>query len=430
MSTDERDIRNDTYYVVNGLDQISPDADSEEADILDVEPSEDHLSETIAYDAETLAGAASVTMPEDAAGTATMAMPADIAGTATMAMPADAAKTVTMAMPADAAKTVTVDMPETVAKTIQIDALEDEEAGEGSSEASEEAETAGDAAGADEGEEAAQEGENPEEKEQDPETEAIKNKIRERKREKAIKARRRRVRFWTGLSVLLISIGAFALSFSSVFTVDSIEVRGNSHFTSEEIINISHAVPGHNIIYNPGSSEIVEYLEQNPYIKSASVSRKLPSTLVITVNERKQACAFKYDTDYLVMDDEGILLRKTRTEPKITMINGIVVSKIRLGDTVGAANQVTFNRTLKLVREMNAGDLYFVRIDMSEFEETRMVRAYVYDNLVVKCEYDLLLDNVSNGRLHKVLEKLFADGVKRGTISFSSNGTASFEPGL
>lgn len=274
------------------------------------------------------------------------------------------------------------------------------------------------------------EGEEENEAEPDPEIEAIKQKIRERKREKRRKARMRRVRFWTILSLLLISAAALIFSLSSFFTVDSIEVKGNSHFSAEEIINIAHAVPGHNILYDPGSAEIIEYLEQNPYIKSATVSRKLPSTLVITVNERKQACAFKYDDDYLVMDDEGILLKKTRTQPKITMINGLVASKIKLGETIGTKDQQMFSRTLKLIREMNAGDLYFVSIDMSEYGESRLVRAYVYDKLVVKADYDLLLGNISNGRLHKVLESLFADGVQRGTITLNADGSAGFEPGL
>lgn len=286
--------------------------------------------------------------------------------------------------------------------------------------------------GENEGGTAEEEGEDTEsqEPEKDPEIEAIKEKIRERKREKRRKARMRRTRFWTLLSATLISIALLIFSLSSFFTVDSIEVRGNSRFTAEEIINIAHAVPGHNIIYNPGSAEIVEYLEQNPFIKSASVSRKLPSTLVITVNERKQACAFKYDDDYLVMDDEGILLNKTRTEPKITMIYGLVASKIKLGETIGTKNQQMFSKTLKLIREMNAGDLYFVSIDMTEYEESRMVRAAVYDKLVVKSDYDLLVENIGNGRLHKVLEKLFDDGVKRGTITLNADGTAGFEPGL
>ena len=276
-----------------------------------------------------------------------------------------------------------------------------------------------------------QEGEKtPEEPATDPETEAIKAKIRERKKEKIRKARRRRIRFWTILILFLVSVGAFVFSISGFFTVDSIEVRGNEHFTAEEIINIAHAVPGHNLIYDPDKQEIIDYLEQNPYIKSAEVTRSLPSTLVITVHERAQACAFRYDDDYLIMDDEGILLKKTRTEPKITMLRGMVVSKIKLGEKIGTEDQKLFTSTLKLVRAMKDADLYFVTIDMTTFDDDFQVRAYIYDNLVIRSEYDPLVENLDNGRLHKVVDQLFSDGIQRGTIIVGGDETISYEPGI
>ena len=282
---------------------------------------------------------------------------------------------------------------------------------------------------------AGEESEQPDEEEKpepdkDPEIEEIKKRIRERKREKRRKARIRKVRFWTVLSLVLFALAGFIFSISGFFTVDSIEVRGNSHFTAEEIINIAHAVPGHNLLYDTGSTSIVEYLTQNPYIKSADVKRKLPSTLVISVKERSQACTFSYDDDYLVLDDEGILLKKTRTQPKTTTVTGLVVTKMKLGEVLGTQNQQMFSRLMRLIRLAKASDIYFVSIDMSSYEEDRTVYAYIYDKLVVRTSYDLLSANLKNGRLHRVIEKLFEDGVQRGTITFSEDGTASFMPGI
>ena len=130
------------------------------------------------------------------------------------------------------------------------------------------------------------------------------------------------------------------------------------------------------------------------------------------------------------MDDEGILLKKTRTEPMITMIEGFVVSKIKLGETIGTQNQKMFSGTLRLIRSMKAADLYFVRIDMTAYEEDSSVRAYIYDNLVIRSSYSGLIDNLENGRLHKVVEKLFEDDIKRGTIIIGEDGSISFEPGI
>ena len=214
-------------------------------------------------------------------------------------------------------------------------------------------------------------------------------------------------------------------SLSPVFTVDSIEVRGNSHYTTEEIINMAHAVPGKNIIYHANKEEMTNYLEQNPYIKSAKVSRRLPSTLVIKVRERQEKFAFRYDDDYLIMDEDGVLLKKTRNQPNLTMVEGNVVNRIKLGEPLGTEDEQRFRETVDLIKATSKADLYFVRIDMSARNK---VRAYIYDTLLVRTDYDSLITNLDNGRLHQIVEKLFDDGIKRGTITFNEDGSASFMP--
>lgn len=260
-----------------------------------------------------------------------------------------------------------------------------------------------------------------------PEDQQIRDRIIQRKKDNAERNRRRRRQIRFILIAVLTAIVLFIFSLSSFFTVDMIEVTGNDHFTGEEIRNIAHAVPGRNILYNAGKTDMISYLEQNPYIKTAEVERRLPSTLVITVTERQQICAFQYDNDYLIMDDEGILLKKTRNKPKITMVEGMVVSKLKLGEEIGTTDSKQFRRILKLMQSMRDADMYFVRVDMND---TKNVGAYIYDNMIVRTDYDTLVANLKNGRLHKVVGKLLDDGIKRGTITFASDGSASFEPGI
>ena len=255
----------------------------------------------------------------------------------------------------------------------------------------------------------------------------LNERIAARRRYNERKKRRFRTRFYVIVTVLIIGAFFAVLSVSSIFTVDSIEVRGNKHYTAEEIINMGHAVPGRNLFYGINRQEIEQYLEQNPYIKSARVSRKLPSTMVIKVTERKEKLAFRYDDDYLIMDGDGILLKKTRNIPKTTLIEGIVVNKIKLGEKVGTENGDRLDKALELIKATSAADLYFVKIDM---EKESKIKAYIYDTLTVKTDYDTLMANLENGRLHRVVEKLFSDGIERGTITFDEDGSASFMPAI
>ena len=239
------------------------------------------------------------------------------------------------------------------------------------------------------------------------------------------KRNRFRTRFYVLITCAILLVAWLIISTTGIFTIDAIVVQGNSHYTAEEIINIGHATSGRNIVYQANIKETKEYLENNPYIKRAEVRRRLPSTLVIKVTERQERLAFKYDDDYLVMDEEGILLRKTRNKPKTTIIQGVVVNKIKLGEEIGAENSRDMERALELIKTMISSDLYFVKADISN---VKTIEAYIYNTLVVKADYDTLIENMENGKLHLVMEKLLADGIERGTITFLEDGSASFMP--
>ncbi len=252
----------------------------------------------------------------------------------------------------------------------------------------------------------------------------IEARIRARKQEALRKKRKARARrkFLLGFCVFVVAMIIF--SFTSFFTVDLIEVRGNSYFTADEVINMAHAAPGKNLIYHPNKKSIVGYLEENPYIKKAKVSRQFPSTLVITVEERTQLGAIKYDKEYLILDDEGMLLRRTETKPKITLIEGVVVKKMTVGEKLGVEDTELLSQTLAILKKAREKDLYYVRLDMTNM----YILAYIYDSLVCKGTYKQLITTMDNDRLHIVIDKLFDDNIKRGTITFSNEGYVSYLP--
>ena len=233
--------------------------------------------------------------------------------------------------------------------------------------------------------------------------------------------------FFTRIFIILgVIIAATAFSLSSFFTVDTIDVQGNKYFTDEEISNMAHASTGQNIIYKLNKGNMLNYLEKNPYIEEARVYRKLPSTIVINVKERIQVAAMTYGDQFLIIDNNGTLLRITKTKPKLTIVTGFKVKKVKLGEPVEVNSPDLFKELLSLLKSMEAGDVYFTKINITEL----FITANVYDSLVVKSKYKDLKDNIDKGRLHKVLDELFKRNIKRGTITISSDGYASFTPEL
>lgn len=254
----------------------------------------------------------------------------------------------------------------------------------------------------------------------------IDEKIRKRREERLEKKRRAKRRLIIRLSILAAIVGLIIFSFSSFFTITSIMVQGNNYFTADEIIAMSHAEPGSNIIYHPGIGEIESYLKENPYISDVNVKRVFPATLVIEVEEREQVAALVYDDDYLIISEEGILLRKTETEPKITLIEGVKVSKIELGEKIESTDERVLQNTLSLLNAMRKGDLYFKKIVMSDL----YVNAYIYDAFMCKGTEEYLEKAINSNRLHKIIEDLFSKNIKRGMITVNEDGYASFVPSV
>ncbi|MDD5824257.1 MAG: FtsQ-type POTRA domain-containing protein [Firmicutes bacterium] len=253
----------------------------------------------------------------------------------------------------------------------------------------------------------------------------IERRKQERENRKKQKMKRARKPLMILLAIAIV-IGGVVFSFSNFFVVDSIEVEGNSFYTAEEIINMGQATPGKNLIYHPGKAPIIEHLEQNPSIEKVSVHRRLPSTLVIKVVERERLAAITYDGEYLIIDGKGILIKKTPTQPKITLVSGLKVSKIKLGEKVEIEDEELFEQTLSLLNSMGPNDLYFIKLQMSK----NKINAYVFNSLVCKGTYEQLYDGMNKGRIHTILVTLFEKKIERGTITFSNDGYASYQPAI
>ena len=75
--------------------------------------------------------------------------------------------------------------------------------------------------------------------------------------------------------------------------------------------------------------------------------------------------------------------------------------------------------------DQKSRNLYFKRIDVSSV----IIKAYIYDMLLVKGTPKQMKKAIDSGDLQKVVSKLFDSGYKRGTISLGDHNYISFSPG-
>ncbi len=92
------------------------------------------------------------------------------------------------------------------------------------------------------------------------------------------------------------------------FQITELRIEGNKRLSRSEILSVLGVDAGSNI-FDRAPVELREALEHHPWIRSASVSRRLPGFLHVTVKERDAVLLAELDGVYLVSGDGEVFKR-------------------------------------------------------------------------------------------------------------------------
>ena len=213
------------------------------------------------------------------------------------------------------------------------------------------------------------------------------------------KRRKKRINpFLAILALILLLIGAFVFSRSSFFHVEQFDVEGNAYYTDDEILLMGGCETGKNIFWDVDSK--------------------------ITVTERAQTAAIAYGDKYVVIDAAGIVLRKAGVDPKVTVLKGLTISKLSMGEPIEIEETVLFRQCLEMISVMRQNDMYFKTIVISKTE----ARAYILDSLYCEGTPEMMIKAMQDGKLQAVTEELFDREIERGKIQISGENYISFTP--
>ncbi|MHC1682532.1 MAG: cell division protein FtsQ/DivIB [Clostridiaceae bacterium] len=121
--------------------------------------------------------------------------------------------------------------------------------------------------------------------------------------------KKRKIRRLFLLLVVLTSVLITLCYKLPYFNVTNIYVDNNKILKRDFIVETSGLNIGDNVFFaNIKNAE--KKLLENPYIIKVDISRNLPSTFLITVEERKATYYIKEDNNYYIIDNKGILLEE------------------------------------------------------------------------------------------------------------------------
>lgn len=163
------------------------------------------------------------------------------------------------------------------------------------------------------------------------------------------------------LFVIILCITAVILFLlSPIFNITEILVEGNEQISTNEIVSLSGIEKGTNI-YKMSSKQITENIQENKYISDVKISRKLPSTILLTIKERKPEFYIEFGGSFAYIDKQGYIVELTlktlEDKPKLL---GYKTSeeKIIAGNTLCEEDIENISEILKI---LNVAETYSLK---------------------------------------------------------------------
>jgi len=108
----------------------------------------------------------------------------------------------------------------------------------------------------------------------------------------------------TAVALLAVYYSATAVTHASVLAIDEIEVTGNQHLATDEILALLAGLKGQNLIVT-NLDAWREQLIASPWIKEATFKRALPSSVRVTVQEKIPLGLGRIRGRLYLVDDRG-----------------------------------------------------------------------------------------------------------------------------
>ena len=193
--------------------------------------------------------------------------------------------------------------------------------------------------------------------------------------------------------------------FFSYYKVDTVEVRGTSHYTDEEVKNMVLRGPMASnsvlapLLYSTTNTEDIAYVDA---FKVTQLNR---NTICISVKEKKTVGCIRYLDSYIYFDRNGIFVEGSQNRDETVpyfdgiQVNSIVMDEkldINIDEEVHRLREKSVELTRKIFADLGAWQvaqlarhprrpytLDYVRLAFDEFDELAGDRAFADDKAIV-----------------------------------------------
>ena len=168
--------------------------------------------------------------------------------------------------------------------------------------------------------------------------------------------------------MILFVVGVILLLCSPIFDIRNIEVSGNSKNSNEKIISFS-GLELHTNIFKFNKGFVKENIKENAYIENVEVTRKLPSTVQIEIEEREAKYMLQFADSYVYINNQGYMLEISNEKLDMPILIGFTtdLSNIKAGNRINVTDLNKMNMVIKIYEAAKSNGLgeLITKIDIS-----------------------------------------------------------------
>ena len=232
----------------------------------------------------------------------------------------------------------------------------------------------------------------------------------------------------SGPIMFFLVIVAVIFVMSVFFRVSDIQVRGNTHYTDEEIIRAIDIEEGDNLFFFDRFAALSRVFAKLPYIDEVTVERSLPNRVIITVTESQALAYIVLGEENWTIDHNCKVLGKANDDELqgLIPILGISPGTLMIGETLETADgdEQIVEFIAEVLEQLEGRGLY-TRVGRVDFTDPEQVEFTLGDKYTVRIGNSSAID-YKFGMLISVLSQLLEGDV--GIINVSDGNTAHFSP--
>lgn len=181
--------------------------------------------------------------------------------------------------------------------------------------------------------------------------------------------------------LLILAVTFFVLLRTVLFPIDKITIKGDSIYTTEEIINAS-AVNKGDKLFGISEDKVNGIITKKlPYIKEVNLNKSLPGTLTISVIPITASYSIYHDNQYVITSDDYKFLEQSAEAKEDTInIKGIEITPNEIGDKISINDEDRKEAFLSLINSITK---YEIKVTAADVSNLAQLKATVKNGITV-----------------------------------------------